>query len=76
MQRSIIEKTLAKNNLVFREDNEKIYQENNRNFLSLIEMIAESDPIDRSEIHYHYLRHRIQNVKQSLQESKKQNIFR
>ncbi|XP_028098200.1 zinc finger MYM-type protein 1-like [Camellia sinensis] len=61
--------TLAKNNLAFHRDNEKIYQERNGIFLSLIEMLAKFDPvmqkhiqhIQRSEIHYHYLGHKIQN---------------
>jgi len=51
------------------EKNEKIYQENNLNFLILIEMIEEFDPImqgeihriKNDEIHNHYLRHNMQS---------------
>jgi hypothetical protein len=37
--------------LPFRGTKEKIYQENNGVFLSLIEMIAEFDPVMQEHIH-------------------------
>ena len=62
-------KTIAKNNLAFRGNNERIYQRNNGIFFIIIEMMAKCHPtmrehlrrIQHGEIHYHYLGHNIQN---------------
>ncbi|XP_058783186.1 uncharacterized protein LOC131657847 [Vicia villosa] len=62
-------KFLAKHNLAFRGSNERLYQNSNENFLGLIEMLAEFDPIVQEHVrcitddnvHVHFLGHEIQN---------------
>ncbi|XP_074302386.1 uncharacterized protein LOC141633942 [Silene latifolia] len=64
-----IVKFLAKHNLAFRGHKERLYQGSNGNFLGLIEMLAEFDPIvqehvrriTNQDLHFHYLGHRVQN---------------
>ncbi|CAH9093670.1 unnamed protein product [Cuscuta europaea] len=62
-------KTLATCNIAFQDDNEKIGDEKNRNFLKIINMISEFDPIMEEHLRHirkkviqnHYLGHSIQN---------------
>jgi len=64
-----IVKFLAKHNLAFRGTNARLYQNSNGNFLGLVEMLAEFDPviqehvqrITNDDIHSHYLGPRVQN---------------
>ena len=64
-----IVKFLAKHSIAFRGHNSKLYDDSNGNFLGLIEMLAEFDPVIQEhvrrimneETHVHYLGPRIQN---------------
>ncbi|KAJ9565715.1 LOW QUALITY PROTEIN: hypothetical protein OSB04_001681 [Centaurea solstitialis] len=65
----VVVKCLAAYNLPFRGKNEKLYEESKGNFLGILQMIVEFDPImqhhfhliKEKEIHHHYLSHKIQN---------------
>lgn len=62
-------KTLAKRNLAFRGDDEKVSDPNSGNFLAFIKMIGGFEEVmkehirqvDKGETQYYYLSHKIQN---------------
>ncbi|KAL7618807.1 uncharacterized protein LOC111896889 [Lactuca sativa] len=62
-------KFLATHNLAFRGSNEKLYKKGNGNFLGVIEMLEDFDPVIKEHVrritseglHVHYLGHLIQN---------------
>lgn len=64
-----IVKRLGRNNLAFQCNSEKIYQNNSKFFLQMMELLAEFDHIMQEharrilqgETHYHYFSHKIQN---------------
>ncbi|KAK2641142.1 hypothetical protein Ddye_022905 [Dipteronia dyeriana] len=76
-------KTLSISNLTFRGGNEKIDDCNNGNFLRIIKIIVEFDPImqeylrriRKKEIRHHYLSHNIQNEIIQLLASEVKNII-
>jgi hypothetical protein len=65
----LIVKFLAEHNIAFRGSNSKLYQDNNGNFLGLVQMLAEFDPVTKEhvdritaeKIRDHYLGPSIQN---------------
>ena len=69
LQIHLIVKFLAEHNIAFRGSNSKLYQDSNGNFLGLVQMLAEFDPVikdhvDRitnDQIHDHYLGPSIHN---------------
>ncbi|XP_076951119.1 uncharacterized protein LOC143624306 [Bidens hawaiensis] len=77
-------KFLAKNNLPFRGTKEKLYQKGNGNFLGLVDMLEEFDPVIKENVrriindvvHVHYIGHNIQNelIFMITQEIKKEII--